>query len=65
VKIPPVALLHALTESGWVDLGRVHSRDFNTKKQLFCAPDMVDMSRTELRRLAEQPPTPAAVRLVK
>ncbi len=65
VKIPPVALLHALTEAGWVDLGRVHSRDFNTKKQLFCAPDMVDMSRTELRRLAEQPPTPAAVRLVK
>jgi hypothetical protein len=65
VKIPPVALLHALTEAGWVDLGRVHSRDFNTKKQLFCAPDMADMSRTELRRLAEQPPTPAAVRLVK
>jgi len=65
VKIPPVALLHALTEAGWVDLGRVHSRDFNTKKQLFCAPDMVDMSRTELRRLAEQPPAPAAVRLVK
>jgi hypothetical protein len=65
VKIPPMALLHALNESGWVDLGRVHSRDFKTKKQLFCAPDMVDMSRTELRRLAEQTPAPAAVRLVK
>jgi len=65
VKIPPVALLHALTEAGWVDLGRVHSREWPSKKQIFCAPDMVDQPKAELRRMVEQPPTPAAVRLVK
>jgi hypothetical protein len=65
VKIPPVALLHALTEAGWVDLGRVGTREHQTKKQLFCAPDMVDQPKAELRRMVEQTPAPAAVRLVK
>jgi hypothetical protein len=65
VKIPPVALLHALTEAGWIDLGRVGTREHQTKKQLFCAPDMVDQPKAELRRMVEQTPAPAAVRLVK
>lgn len=63
VKIPPVALMHALSESGWVDLGRVHSREFQTKKQLFCAPDMADKPKAELRRMVEETPAPALVRV--
>jgi hypothetical protein len=54
-----------LNEAGWVDLGRVGTREHQTKKQLFCAPDMVDRPKAELRRLAEQTPAPGAVRLVK
>jgi hypothetical protein len=63
VKIPPVALLHALNEAGWVDLGRVGTREHQTKKQLFCAPDMADKPKAELRRMVEETPSPALVRV--
>jgi len=54
VKIPVVALLHALKEAGWADLGWVSSRGATSKKQVIAAPDLVDrLSRSALRRLAE------------
>jgi hypothetical protein len=56
VKIVQPALLHALKEAGWVDMGRLKSRRFDTKKHIFCAPDMVDMSRSDLRDMVEEPP---------
>lgn len=59
------ALLHALREAGWVDMGRLASREFSTKKHIFCAPDMANASKSELRRMVEEVPAPAAVRLVK
>jgi hypothetical protein len=65
VKVPQPALLHALKEAGWVDLGRVASGDCPSKKHLFCAPDMVNMSKSDLRRMVEDLPAPQAVRLVK
>jgi hypothetical protein len=65
VRVPQAALLHALKEAGWVDLGRINTREYSTKKHLFCAPDMVDTPKSELRRMVEQVPAPAAVRLVK
>jgi hypothetical protein len=65
VKVPQPALLHALKEAGWVDMGRLKSREFDSKKHIFCAPDMVDVSKSELRRLVEDLPSPMAVRLVK
>lgn len=58
IKVPQAALLHALKEAGWQDLGRVMSREFTTKRQLFAAPDMVGKSKTELRRLVEEIPAP-------
>jgi hypothetical protein len=64
-KIPQVALLHALREAGWVDIGRVHTSEFQTKKHIFCAPELASTSRAELRRMIEQVPAPAAVKLVK
>jgi hypothetical protein len=65
VKVPQPALLHALKEAGWVDMGRLKSREFDTKKHIFCAPEMCDVSKSELRRLVEDVPAPLAVRLVK
>jgi len=53
VKIVQAALLHALKEAGWVDMGRIKSRDYDTKKHVFCVRDMVDMSKSDLRRMVE------------
>ena len=52
-KIVQAALLHALKEAGWVDMGRIKSRDHDTKKHVFCVRDMVDMSKSDLRRMVE------------
>lgn len=56
VKIVQPALLHALKEAGWVDMGRLKSRRYDTKKHIFCAPDMVDMSRSDMRDMVEEQP---------
>ena len=36
IRIPKAALLHALAECGWLDCGLVSSREYPTKKQLYC-----------------------------
>ena len=64
VKVPQAALLHALKEAGWVDCGRLKSREFGTKKHIFACPEMADYSKSELRRLVEENPSPKMV-LVK
>ena len=64
VKVPQAALLHALKEAGWVDKGRLKSREFDSKKHIFCAPDLNDLAKSELRRLVEESPPPKMV-LVK
>jgi hypothetical protein len=64
VKVPQAALLHALKEAGWVDKGRLKSRDFDTKKHVFCAPDLADYGKSDLRRMVEENPPPKMV-LVK
>jgi hypothetical protein len=59
VKIPQAALLHALKEAGWVDMGRIASGELPSKKHLFCAPDMVGkVSKSEMRRMVEESPLP-------
>ena len=65
VKVPQPALLHALKEAGWVDLGRVASGDFPSKKHMYCAPDMVGVSKSDMRRMVEDLPALQSVRLVK
>jgi hypothetical protein len=64
VKVPQAALLHALKEAGWVDKGRLKSRDFDTKKHVFCAPELSDYGKSDLRRMVEENPPPKMV-LVK
>jgi hypothetical protein len=63
VKIVQPALLHALKEAGWVDMGRLKSRRFDTKKHIFCAPDMMEMSRSDLRDMVEEPSASPLVRV--
>jgi hypothetical protein len=63
VKVPQAALLHALKEAGWVDCGRLKSRTHDTRKHIFCAPNMVDHTRSELRDLVEDPASPLMVRV--
>lgn len=54
-KIPPAALMHALKACRWVDCGRLASHELPNKKHIFCAPDQLHLSKSELRRLAEAP----------
>jgi hypothetical protein len=51
-KIVQGALLHAVKEAGWVDMGRVAAHDYPSKKHIFRAPD-VGLSKSELRRMVE------------
>ena len=62
VKIVPPALMHALKEAGWADMGRLASREYQTKKHVFCAPDLADtLTRSELRRAIEKAPEGAGL----
>ena len=57
VKIPQAALLHALKEAGWVDMGRIGSSELPTKKHIFVSPDIVKLhTKSELRRMADELP---------
>jgi hypothetical protein len=62
VKIPQAALLHALKEAGWVDCGRIKSREFDTKKHIFADPELATiLSKSELRRALEDAPATQVV----
>jgi hypothetical protein len=63
VKVPQAALLHALKEGGWIDCGRLKSRKNDSRKHIFCAPDMIVHSKSELRDMVEEPPAPLMVRV--
>lgn len=63
VKVPQTALLHAFKEAGWVDLGRVASSDYPSKKHLFCAPELATGNKSNLRRLVEDAPPASLVRV--
>jgi hypothetical protein len=53
VKVVPAALMHALREAEWIDCGRVHSREYPTKKHVFAHPQFAALNRSDLRRMAE------------
>jgi hypothetical protein len=62
VKIPQAALLHALKEAGWVDVGRINSKEYQNKKHIFAAPEALQKhSKAELRRMAEELPKPSTM----
>jgi len=53
VKIPQPALLHALKEAGWIDMGMVGSADHPTKRHIYVRPDRRHESKSDLRRAIE------------
>ena len=66
VKVPQAALLHALQEAGWRDVGRIASFEFKTKKHMFAAPDVAQRyNKSDLRRMVEEQSPGAKLRAVK
>ena len=68
-RIPKAALLHALAEAGWLDCGQISSREYPTRKQVYCAPSLEHFTKSDLRRMVEdrgEPTSPlAALRAVQ
>lgn len=54
MRLVPAALTHALKEAKWLDRGMVHSREFSSKKHIYCSPNNVVKSNSELRRIVEE-----------
>jgi hypothetical protein len=52
-KVSQGALLHALLECNWFDCGRLATRELTTKKQVYCAPELVGLKKSDLRAMAE------------
>jgi hypothetical protein len=54
-KIYPNTLQHALKEAGWLDMGRLASGEFSTKKQVWASPSVAKKnSKSTLRRMIEE-----------
>jgi len=55
IKMPPAALLHALTAAGWVNLGRIGTRNYPTKKHIYAAPDIAaGTTPSKIREMVER-----------
>jgi hypothetical protein len=53
-KVPQAALLHALKEAGWIDCGRLASKEYATKRHVFAEKGIVARySKSDLRRMVE------------
>lgn len=52
-RVPVQALFHAFAEAGWLDCGLCHSREYPTKRHLYCAPEHAELGKAELRRMSE------------
>lgn len=47
-------LASILVYCDWKDLGRIHSREYNSKRHIFCAPEIASScSKSEIRRMLE------------
>jgi hypothetical protein len=46
-------------------MGRLASREYQTKKHIFCAPDLAGSSRSVLRRAIEKAPEGALIKIEK
>jgi hypothetical protein len=54
VKIYPQAVLHALADAGWLDLGMCHSKTHKTKRHVWTAPGWIG-TKAEARDALERP----------
>ena len=46
-------LLDALLECNWLDCGRVSSAELPSRRHVYCAPEFVRLTKSELRRAVE------------
>ena len=53
VPVGTNALFGVLRECGWIDMGRIKSREYDNKRHTFCAPELFSLSKSEIRRLLE------------
>jgi hypothetical protein len=53
------ALTIALKECGWVDRGRVYSKEHATKKHVWTAPEFSHLNNSEVRRMVETAAPPS------
>jgi hypothetical protein len=65
MKIPVNALMHAFREAEWLDMGLLKSRANTNKKHVFCAPELANKSKTELRDLVQGAGSNGALKLIK
>lgn len=56
VKLYTTALLQALREAGWIDRGMCGANQTQTKKHLFCRPDLKDNPKAQLKALWDELP---------
>ena len=57
VRVHQAAIFAALKDAGWVDVGRLTSTEFKTKKHVFAAPEVAaSHSKSDLRRMVEDAP---------
>jgi hypothetical protein len=53
-KVPQAALLHAFKEAGWVDVGRIGTKEYMTKRHIFAEKAVAQQySKSDLRRMVE------------
>lgn len=53
-KITPRLLMQVLVRLNWKDLGRIGSREYESKKHVFKSPDLIGFSKSDIRRLGEE-----------
>lgn len=61
MRLVSAALVHALKEAGWIDCGLVYSREFPSKKHVYCSIEHTGKSNSELRRMVEDSPGDAII----
>lgn len=52
-RLIPAELLDSLLECHWLDCGRVASAELPSRRHVYCAPELVQASKSELRRAVE------------
>lgn len=59
-------MLHqAMLEAGWRDCGRLKATALGSYKHIYCAPDMMHISKSKLRRMVEKSPEDQAQPLIE
>jgi hypothetical protein len=53
VLISQIELKKLVKKAGWIDAGRIASREYTTKKHVIYSPKLIHLSKSDLRRISE------------